>query len=547
MKRYFLIILIFTGIFQAIGKQPVPSNKPKIVIGLVIDQMRWDYLYRYAEQYGTTGFKRLMKDGYNCQNTMVNYIPTFTGPGHACIYTGSVPSIHGIAANDWISNFTYKKSYCVTDDSVRTITNGDTAAGKSMSPKNLLTTTITDELRLATNFGSKVYGIAIKDRGSILPAGHLASGAYWLDDSTGNFCSSTFYKKHSSPAWLKQFNARHVPDSLIKKGWYLSDPSERIYAQSTADDNKYEGKFTGENAPVFPHKFNSLTGKSKYDAFKATPGSNFLTFEAAKACIAGAHLGSGDFTDFLCISLSGTDYAGHQFGPNSMEIEDMYIRLDQEIGSFLQYLDATIGAGNYLFFLTADHGGAHNPQFLIDNDIPAGFLAKDIRSGLNAYLKNLYNQDSLVAAFTNYQFYLDEIALTFAELDRNKVKESMVHWLNRRAEFAYVIDLEHIDHTPLPEPIHTMVVNGYCHGRSGCIEVIPNPGIIDNKDKTGTTHGTWNPYDAHIPLLWYGWNIRSGETHAVVNMTDISATLAALLHIQMPNGCIGKPIKGIVK
>ena len=548
MKRYFLGICTLFASFYGYAQKDSHTDRPKLVVGLVIDQMRWDYLYRYAENYGNRGFKRMMHKGFNCQNTSINYLPSFTAPGHSCVYTGSVPSIHGMAANDWIDNFTEKKVYCVDDNSVKNIVDGDTVRSQPMSPRNLLTTTITDELRLATNFGSKVYGVAIKDRSSILPAGHLANGAYWMDDSSGSFGSSSYYKKHNSPNWLEAFNKRRVPDSLINLGWNLLDKTGSIYTQSTPDNSPYEGNFKGETSPVFPHSIKGLSGKEKYNAFKATPGGNTATLMLAKACLEGAHLGQGRFTDFLCVSLSSTDYAGHQFGPNALEMEDMYIRLDRELGEFLDYLDERIGKGQYVIFLTADHGGAHNPQFLIDNNVPAGGLpAKEIKSGLATYLNTIYGTDSLVTAFTNYQFYLNENLITARKLDRSKIRESAMYWLNRRSDMQYAIDMEHVDHTPLPEPLRTMVINGYNRGRSGSIQVIPNPGWFEGHGKTGTTHGTWNPYDVHIPLLWYGWNIPAGETHNEVHMTDISATLAALLNIQAPNGCIGKPIKEIVR
>ena len=543
MKRYFLLISAFILSISSFAKKPATVERPKLVVGVVIDQMRWDYLYRYYEQYGNDGFKRLLNNGFSCQNTMINYLPSFTAPGHSCIYTGSVPSIHGIAANDWYDNLTGKKVYC-TDDTVMEVING-VPFRKSMSPRNLLVTTITDELRLATNFQSRVYGVSLKDRGSILPAGHLANGAYWLDDSTGNFCSSTYYK-NAYPAWLKAFNNRHVADSLINLNWNLvADKS--AYTQSTTDDNKYEGNFKGETSPVFPHKISGLNEKERYNAFKAFPSANTFTLQMAMACRDGEQLGTTDNTDFLAISLSSTDYAGHQFAPNSMEVEDMYLQLDASIASLLNYLDASVGKGNYLLFLTADHGAAHNPQFLIDNNVPAGLLSKDIKSGLNAHLKTLYNQEGLISQFTNYQFYLNESLINSSQLNREKVVASITDFLKKRPEIAYVVDMDNVDHTPLPEPIRTMIINGYNRNRSGCIEVIPSAGWFEGYAKTGTTHGTWNPYDAHIPLLWYGWNIPQGETHTVVNMTDISATLAALLHIQMPNGCIGKPITEIVK
>ena len=540
--RAFIILLIIGATSCVSRKEGV--ERPKIVVGLVIDQMRWDYLYRYYDLYGNTGFKRLLREGFNCENAMINYVPTFTAPGHSCIYTGSVPSIHGIAGNNWIDNATGKGVYCTDDNTVHMVGTLDPAA-PSMSPKNLLTSTITDELRLATNLESRVYGVAIKDRSSILPAAHLANAAYWIDDSTGSFNSSSYYP-NPNPKWLQAFNGRHQADSLIKLNWNLLLPANQ-YSQSLVDANQYEKSFKGEKAPVFPHKMDSLTGKNKYSAFKAMPAGNTITFNLAKACMEGEQLGAGKSTDFLCISLSSTDYAGHQFGPNSIEIEDMYLRLDKEIGDYLNFLDKYVGRGKYLFFLTADHGAAHNPQFLTDEDLPAGVMNKAITEGLNQYLKAKNGHDSIVNGFVNYQFYLDEQLIAKNGLDREKIKKEIEEFLSKKQEITYVVDLEHLSNAVLPEPLKAMVINGYHRQRSGVIQVVLNPAWYENNGATtGTTHGTWNPYDSHIPLLWYGWHVPRGQSNRVVNMTDIAATLAAMLHVQQPNGCIGVPIEGVI-
>ena len=526
----------------------------------MIDQMRWDYLYRYNARYGNDGFKRLMRDGYNCQNTMVDYLPSFTGPGHSCIYTGSVPSINGIAGNNWLDNHTGVGSYCVDDNSVWQV--GDTSKKASFSPRNLLTTTITDELRLATNFRSRVYGIAIKDRGAILPAGHTANAAYWYSDKTGDFVTSTYYDTaYQNPGWLKAFNKRNMADSLAKLNWSLSD-EQSAYIQSTDDKTLYEDAFKGESEPVFPHKFNNEGKADRLSAIKSIPAGNTLTFEMAKACIEGADggkLGSGPDADFICISLSSPDYAGHQFGPNAVEMEDMYVKLDKEIASMLRYLDRSVGKGNYLLFMTADHGGAHNPQFLKDKKIPGG-ISFNVTADLNQYLQDVFKNEmkgkdvKLVASILNYQVFLNDTLLAKNKsFNREEIKSSARNWLlnimpqKYNIPVSYVIDMENMDKNAVPEPIRKMVINGYNHSRSGCLQIILNPGWFESDRFTGTTHGSWNPYDAHIPLLWYGWHIPKGETNRVVNMTDISATLAAILHIQMPNGCIGKPITEIMK
>jgi hypothetical protein len=541
MRKLIVVLsyLLFAG--QVHAQKSV--SRPKIVVGVVIDQMRWDYLYRYYNLLSDGGFKRLMKDGFNCQNTTINYIPSFTAPGHTCIYTGSVPAIHGIVGNDFVDNFTCDSLYCVTDYSVHLTNSVDSLSG-SMSPKNVLTTTITDELRLATNFNSRVYGVAIKDRGSIIPAGHLANGAYWFDEKTGNFVSSSYYS-NTSPVWLTAFNKRRTADSLLNLGWKLMLPANK-YTQSTADANKYEGPFKGESAPVFPHMFTTLSGKDKYHALLSTPSGNSMTSQVAFACMDGEQLGNRGNTDFLCISMSSTDYVGHQFGPNSMEAEDIYLRLDKELANLMKGLDARYGKGNYLFFLTADHGAAHNAQYLKDQKVPAGFLSNKIKANLNKKLRKQFGEDSLVTHFINYEVYVNEKQIADNDLDRKKIKKAITEFFYSMPEIEFVVDLENINQTALPEPLRAMVINGYYRGRSGDIEVIPNPGWFSGYGVTGTTHGTWHPYDTHIPLLWYGWNVKAGETYATVNMTDISATIAAMLHIQMPNGCVGKPITEIV-
>lgn len=545
MKRILFAALVLAVFFTACKpKQHAGIERPKLVVGIVIDQMRWDYLYRFYGRYGEGGFKRLLKNGFSCENTMLPYLPANTGPGHACIYTGSVPSIHGIAGNNWYDNNTGAYWYCVDDSLVHQV--GDATHAPSMSPRTLLTTTITDELRLATNQKSRVYAFAIKDRGAILPGGHLSNGSYWYNDKTGNFVTSTYYP-NQSPAWLEAFNKRKVGDSLTKLNWKLLYDAN-TYDLSTTDANNYEKGFKGEKAPVFPHIFDTLSDSDRYAVLKTIPAGNAFTLKAARACIEGEHLGHGEDADFLAVSLSSTDYAGHQFGPNAMELEDMYLRLDKEIAEFLNYLDAKVGKGNYLLFMSADHGAAHNATYLSDLDIPSGVFYVNAISDLNTYLKGKFGKDSIIANTQNYQLYLNNGLIAKAGLDKEKVKATITEWLNARPEVAYVIDMENIDKAVVPEPIKSMAINGYNKSRSGSMQIIPNPGWYDYGGKTtGTVHGTWHPYDTHIPLIWYGWHVKKGASHTTVHMTDISATLAALLHIQMPNGCIGHVITDVVE
>ena len=539
MNKWIALLLLTISI-NATAKEK-NLERPKLVVGIVVDQMRWDYLYRYYERYGNDGFKRLLQEGFSCEQTMINYLPSFTAPGHSCIYTGSVPSIHGIAGNDWIDNLTGRKWYC-TEDTTVTPVGGSKAAGM-MSPRNLLASTITDELRLATNFQSRVFGFSLKDRGAILPAGHLANGAYWFDDSTGNFMSSSFYSAQL-PAWLQEINNRKLANAYLQKVWQLMYPAN-TYTQSLPDNNIFEGKFSGEIAPVFPHVFKA---PFNYNNLRKIPAGNTFTFDAAKACVEGEKMGTRTSIDFLCISLSATDYIGHQFTPNSMEAEDCYLRLDKDLANFLSYLDQNVGKGNYLVFLTADHGAAHNPEYLKSISMNAGMDNETgVYAQLNTYLKQELKHDSLMMGVENYQVFLNRNKIATSGLGEELVKDKIINWFKSQPQIAYVVDMDNLNKTPLPDAIKTKIINGYNRERSGQILLIQNPGWYHGYAATGTTHGTWNPYDTHIPLLWYGWHIAKGASNTTVYMEDITATLAALLHIQMPNGCIGKPIEAVVK
>ncbi|HSQ44280.1 MAG TPA: alkaline phosphatase family protein, partial [Ginsengibacter sp.] len=354
-KSFFVLLFLFTATFSFAQANKVPAH-PKLIVGLVIDQMRWDYLYRYYNLYSENGFKRLINNGFSCENTFIPYVPTYTAPGHTCIYTGSVPAIHGIVANDWYDKTAGKNMYC-TDDSIVSTVGTNSLEGK-MSPRNLWVTTLGDELRLSNNFSSKVIGIAIKDRASILPAGHTANAAYWFDASVGKWITSSYYEKEL-PAWVIKENEKNLPDDYMSKDWNTLLPISR-YTLSTGDDEDYEGNLPGEKTPAFPHKLSQIT-KGKYEVFKYTPFASSYTFDMAKQAVKNEGLGKGNFADMLAISISSTDYMGHTFGPNSIEAEDSYLRLDRDIADFLRYLDAQLGKGNYLLFLTADHGVVNVP------------------------------------------------------------------------------------------------------------------------------------------------------------------------------------------
>jgi len=512
-------------------------KRPKLVVGIMVDQMRWDFLYRYYDRYGSDGFKRLMREGFNCENTFIPFTPTYTAAGHSCVYTGSVPSLHGIAGNAWYDKTLKRTVYCTEDSSVTTV--GSASSAGKQSPKNLWANTITDELRMAQNFRSKTIAISLKDRGAILPGGHTANGSYWFDNTVGGWISSDFYMKQL-PQWMVRFNERKLPDVYLKQNWKTIYPIN-TYINSTADAKPYESNLTGEDK-TFDHITDNIS-TSKYESFKQTPYGNTYTFEAAKAAVEGEGLGKGGATDFLAISFSSPDYAGHAFGPNSVEIEDMYLRFDKELGAFLKFLDLKIGKGQYTLFLTADHGVAQIPGFLKENKMPAGVLDDaEIRRQLNERIQSRFNIQNAIEFIINYQVHLNDAAIE--DGNKERIKLYIIEQLLSFDGIASAFDLHKIALASIPEKIKTMATNGYNQKRSGDIQFIFKPQWFDG-GATGTTHGTWNPYDTHIPLLWFGWGIKQGKTYHEVYMTDIAPTLAALLKIQMPNASIGNVIQQI--
>ncbi len=535
-----MLVMCFSleGVVAQTSSRQEAVKRPRLVIGIVVDQMRWDYLYRYNDRFCDGGFKRLMKRGHSCENTFIPYTPTYTAPGHASIYTGSFPSINGIIGNFWYSKPLGRTYYCTEDSLARTI--GSNSVAGQMSPRNMWSNTIGDELRLATNFRSKVIGVAMKDRGAILPAGHAANGAYWYDSTFGGFVSSSFYMK-VLPAWAQEFNNRRLADKYLEQSWDLLY-SQSTYINSTADSMSFEAGIPGEDNS-FPHLITATT-KNKYHALRYTPFGNTLTTDMAIAAIEGEGLGKDEVTDMLAVSYSSSDYIGHEFGPNSLEVEDMYLRLDIELAAFLKYLDKHFGK-DYLVFLTADHGCTHNPDFLVSHHLPGGSKTDGItRDYINKAVEIKLGLKNAVSRVINYQVYLNNGVVT--ETERNGVIKLIIDSLLSQPHVANAFELKKLNEVVLPLVIKNRIINGYNQKLSGDIQMVYKPGWYNGWAK-GTTHGLWNSYDAHIPLIWYGVGISPGRTTSETYMTDIAATLAAMLKIQMPNGCVGQVISEVMK
>ncbi len=524
MKKGLLCSLLLT-VFISYAQQ-----RPKFVVGIVVDQMKMEYLYRFQNDFSVSGFKRLMHDGFVYQNMQYNYMPTYTAPGHASIYTGTTPAIHGIVGNEWFSRKLGKDMYCTDDAAVQTLGEGTKEEG-AMSPKNLLSTTITDELRLATNFKGKVIGVSLKDRGAILPAGHFANWAFWYS-KTGAFISSTFYGA-TLPNWVAEFNAEKNYLNYINQGWNLLKPIT-TYNESLADDNAYEGKLNGAK-PVFPYDLKGMyAAKNDAGILRATPFGNDLLADFAKKAIEKEGLGQDDTTDFLTVSFSSTDYVGHTQGPRSMELQDTYLRLDQTISDFLAYLDKTVGKGNYLLFLTADHAGAENAKFLNDNKYNViNVETKDIVSGLKKFSVDTYGED-LVLNYSNFNLFFDATKIKAKGLEFSKVTQSFSDYLMTQDQVKRVYTEAEILTNGGNDYYLNCIAKGYDPTHDGNLVVLDKPGYIEYGSK-GTSHGTPYSYDTHVPLIFYGWNIKAGESHDRKVITQIAPTIAQKIQTAFPN------------
>jgi predicted AlkP superfamily pyrophosphatase or phosphodiesterase len=548
IKILFITLLCLSGISlnaqQVKSINPSKSSdipRPKLVVGIMVDQMRWDYLYRFYERYGNGGFKRMLNEGFSCENAYINYIPSVTGIGHSTVYTGSVPAIHGITGNDWIIQATGKTMYCAADSMVSTVGSNSESAGK-MSPKNMLVTSMTDELRLATNFRSKVIAIASKDRGSILPGGHTANAAYWYDGGSGNWISSTYYMK-TLPSWVSKFNDQKFAEKYLKQDWNTLYPIN-TYLQSSKDDVPYEGRFSGMSSSTFPVKTSAMLS-SGLGLITSTPYGSSLTLDLAKAAVDNEGLGADAITDFLAISVSSPDYIGHQFGPNSIEVEDTYLRLDRDLAILFSHLDTKVGKGNYTVFLTADHAVQHNSGFLADNKISTGvFESSSVLKKLNTVLQAEFKVKDLALSFSNYAVSLNNEAIAANKLSEGAIKNIAIEFLKKQEGVAFAVDIANAQNSTIPAIYKEKIINGYHPERSGVIQIVLEPAWYSGSSprSTGATHGTLNPADTHIPMVFMGWGIKQGKTNNSYNMTDIAPTISGLLHIQEPNGNIGKAV-----
>jgi len=526
-----LMILVQTGWTQKKNESKAAADAPKLVVKIVVDQMRHDYIPLYWDKFEENGFKRLVNRGFSFENNHFNYFPTFTGPGHAAIYTGATPSVNGVVGNAWYDRSIDGSMYVVSDSTVSPV-GTDSDAGK-MSPRNLLSTTVTDELKSASS-NSKVITVSSKDRGAVLAAGHLGDAAYWYEGESGKFVSSSWYVSEL-PEWVQRFNEKGLAKEFANSTWETLLPIEQ-YTESSADDRSYEGTFENEEAPVFPHDLAANRG-NEYGIINSTPFGNTLIAELAKSAMEGEDLGSGDGTDFLGVSFSSTDYVGHKYGPHSVELQDTYLRLDRTIGDLLNYLDKQVGKGNYLVVLTSDHGVVDVPQELINKNLPGGYFDSDEAvDQLEEFLATEFGDEDWIEDYTNQQVYLDHNLVEENGFSLKVVQQKAADFLLQFEGVKSTNTAHNYQYKNYGTGQEAMYQRGFMYDRSGDVYIQLKSGWLDTNYPTGTSHGSPYNYDTHVPLIFYGWNVPQGETSRKTTIPQIAPTISNMLNIPLPSG-----------
>jgi hypothetical protein len=524
----------------------LPRTPPKLVVQITVDQLRADLLPRMLTQLGPHGFRRFLEQGVDYRAASYAHAVTETAVGHTTLFTGALPSDHGIVANDWLDSATGLPRAAVSDPSSSLVTSEGERADAGVSPRALLPTTIGDELRLATEGASLVYAVSSKDRGAILPGGRLGK-AFWLDDTAGGMVSSRYYYA-TLPAWVNEFNAAHPPAALSKLVWSLDENA--VHTRAGRDDAASERPPKGLSRR-FPHALKDLDPKARMNAFRRTPFSDTLTLDFVRALLEHEPLGRDATPDLLAVSFSATDYVAHAFGPESLEMEDQLLRLDQIIAQLFELLTARVPAEQLLVVLSGDHGGCESPEYLLSRGLAAGRhdmpkLLEKLRSSLTS----MYGPGRpLLSEFVNPDLWLDESALRERGLDLRAVEDKLAQLVLAQPGFARAFTAHALRTGSLgDDPIARRVLANFYPGRSGHVHLVPQPGwlLANDEERLASMHGTPHRYDTDVQLSFYGWGLPAQRVLTSVDPRDIAVTLAAILDVKAPSAASGRALDAIV-
>jgi predicted AlkP superfamily pyrophosphatase or phosphodiesterase len=484
-------------------------KKPKLVLAIVVDQFRYDYLSRFRGEYNG-GLARLLNQGAVFTNANYIHVPAITAVGHSTILTGATPSISGIVANDWYDRDEGVRVSSVSDSQTQLLG----GSGPGSSPNRLLVSTIGDELKIAGGGKPRVIGVSLKDRAAILPSGHMADGAFWFDVQTGNFVSSSYYYK-DLPGWAKQFNAPRPAEKYRGLTWQGH-------------------KLPEDNAKLFAE-------------LEATAFGNDLVEAFAERALAAEQLGTHEFTDLLTVSFSANDYVGHRYGPDSPEVHEVSLATDRLLEKFLLAVDRQVGDGNYLVVFTADHGVAPVPEVNLARKMPGGRIdPATIRGAVQGALVKKYGPGEWVSGFFDLEVYLNQGLIAQLKLDLGEVEKEAARAIQALPHVSRVYTLQEMRQGEgLRDTVTQRVANGFHLRRGPDVEAILDAYWIVGTGK-GASHGSPYGYDTHVPVIFMGWGIRPGLYHASIAVNDIAPTLATMLEIETPSGSVGRVLTEIL-
>jgi predicted AlkP superfamily pyrophosphatase or phosphodiesterase len=544
MKRYITIFFSFLAFVKLSGQGAyIPPDKPHLVIGIIVEELNYNQLEKFHDKLGENGIKKLINEGTYFKNASYEYLLTQSAPGHATIATGSEPSFHGITSDEWYVPLKNELLNCTKDVNVNSV--GGSFESGLHSPINLLVSTFSDELAMATNRKAKVFGIGLRESSAILSAGHAANAAYWFDNSTGTWMTSSYYIP-ALPEWVNDFNAMKFSDAYLNSTWNLLKPLN-YYADCLPDSNSFEMGFNNIN--YFPYDLKKLRSKNlfnfknDYSLLRETPFGNSFTTSFAIRLIKNEHLGKGDATDYLSICYSATDYIGHRFGPSSVEMGDAILRLDDDIKNLLTFLNDSIGKKNVLIYFTAAHGISEIPAVLEKNRIPSGYFQQNqALQLLRSYLNAVYGEGDWVKGYSEKQIFLNRTLIEDARLSLDDVQKKVARFLVQFTGVQAAYPYSAFEANDFGNGNLKRIINNFSPQRSGDVIVILNPGWVEKESDYVTNYNSPYEYDSHVPLIWYGWTINRATVTRQVNMTDIAATLSTLCKVPYPNACTGEPM-----
>ncbi len=538
---FLIVVSVFTGA-QGQGAY-IPPERPKLVVGIVVEQLRYDQLEKFRSRLGENGIRRLLNEGTYFQNASFQYMLTQAAPGHATISTGTEPSYHGITSDNWYLPLKNELVYCTRDVSVNPV-GGSYESGLN-SPVNLQVSTFSDELKMSTNSKAKVFAVGLKDNAVIFSAGHSADGAYWYDNTTGTWMSSTYYTD-SLAGWVADFNAMKYPEKYLNGSWELLRP-EIDYSDCLPDSGRYEAGFGGLN--TFPYDLKKLSSGSRsgsgrdFSLLRETPFGNSFTTDFAISLIGKENLGKDDLTDYLSVCYSASDNIGHRFGPSSYESADALFRLDKDIEKLLKYLTDSVGKRNVLVYFTSAHGISEIPTVLENNRIPAGYFKQNqALQLLRSYLNAVYGEGDWVKGYSEKQIFLNRTLIEDARLPLEDVQKKVARFLVQFTGVASAYPYSAFEANDFGNGNLRRIINNFSPQRSGDVIITLNSGWVEKEEESVTGHNSPYEYDSHVPLIWYGWSVNRATVTRKVNLTDIAATLSSICKVPYPNACTGEPL-----